>query len=61
MLCSWSGEVGMGFVGFSHTGFPDNGLRPIERRDMVAMSIRLTGLRPYLSDQLDAEVVYRGN
>lgn len=35
-------------------------LRAIEMRDMVAMSILLAGFTPYLSDQLNADVVYRG-
>lgn len=34
--------------------------RAMEMRDMVAMSILLAGFTPYLSDQLDGEVVYRG-
>jgi hypothetical protein len=33
--------------------------RTMEMRDMVAMSILLAGFTPYLSDQLDADVVYR--
>jgi hypothetical protein len=36
-------------------------LRGIEMRDMLAMSILLTGFTPYLTDQLDAELVYRGS
>ena len=32
-----------------------------EMRDMVAMSIWLAGFTPYLSDQLDVDVVYRGD
>lgn len=35
--------------------------RAMDMRDMVAMSILLAGFTPYLSDQLDAEVVYRGS
>lgn len=34
--------------------------RTMEMRDLVAMSILLAGFTPYLSDQLNAEVMYRG-
>jgi hypothetical protein len=34
--------------------------RAMEMRDMVAMSILLAGFTPYLIDQLDADVVFRG-
>lgn len=48
------------FPGLRH-GTPSTGiLRDIDMRDMVALSILLAGFTPYLSDQLDAEVVYRG-
>jgi len=30
-------------------------------RDMVVMSILLAGFTPYLTDQLNADVLYRGN
>jgi hypothetical protein len=48
------------YPGIRHGGSPENARRAIDMRDMVAMSILLTGFTPYLSDQLDAEVVYRG-
>jgi hypothetical protein len=48
------------YPGIRHGGTPASALRTIEMRDMVAMSILLVGFTPYLSDQLDAEVVYRG-
>jgi hypothetical protein len=42
-------------------GTPSTGvLRDIDMRDMVAMSILLAGFTPYLSNGLDADVVYRG-
>lgn len=48
------------FPGLRH-GTPSTGmLRAIDMRDMVALSILLAGFTPYLSDQLNAEVVYRG-
>lgn len=49
------------YPGIRHGGTPANALRTIEMRDMVAMSILLAGFTPYLSDQFDAEVVYRGS
>jgi hypothetical protein len=43
-----------------HGGTPANALRLIGMRDMIAMSILLAGFTPYLSDQLNADVVYWG-
>lgn len=48
------------YPGIRHGGTPASALRAIEMRDMVAVSILLVGFTPYLSDQLIAEVVYRG-
>lgn len=48
------------YPGIRHAGNPDGVLRNIEMRDMVAMSVLLAGFTPYLSNQLNAEVVYRG-
>lgn len=48
------------FPGLRH-GTPSTGmLRDIDMRDLVAVSILLAGFTPYLSEQLDADVVYRG-
>ena len=48
------------FPGLRH-GTPSTGmLRDIDMRDLVAVSILLAGFTPYLSDQLNANVVYRG-
>lgn len=42
-------------------GTPSTGvLRDIDMRDMVAMSILLAGFTPYLSNELNPDVVYRG-
>jgi len=49
------------YPGIRHGGTPASALRAIEMRDMVAMSILLIGFTPYLSDQLNAETVYRGD
>lgn len=48
------------YPGIRHGGTPTNAIRPIEMRDMVALSILLAGFTPYLSDQLDADSMYRG-
>ena len=47
------------YPGIRHGGTASNALRTIEMRDMVAMSILLVGFAPYLTDQLDADVIYR--
>jgi hypothetical protein len=49
------------YPGIRHGGTPANALRAIEMRDMIVMSILLAGFTPYLSDQLNADIVYRGN
>ncbi len=48
------------YPGIRHGGDPGSALRVIDMRDMVAMSILLTGFMPYLTDQMDADSVYRG-
>lgn len=48
------------YPGIRHAGTPANAIRAIEMRDMVAMSILLAGFVPYLTDQLDADIIYRG-
>jgi hypothetical protein len=48
------------YPGIRHGGTPGNALRAIEMRDMVAMSILLAGFTPYLTDQFNADLVYRG-
>lgn len=48
------------YPGIRHGGTPASAIRPIEMRDMVAISILLAGFTPYLSDQFNADVVYRG-
>ena len=48
------------YPGIRHGGTPAHAMRAIDMRDMVAMSILLAGFVPYLSDQVDAEIVYRG-
>lgn len=48
------------YPGIRHAGTPGNRIRNIEMKDMVAVSVLLAGFTPYLSHQLDAEVIYRG-
>jgi hypothetical protein len=48
------------YPGIRHGGTPANAIRAIEMRDMVAMTILLAGFTPYLTDQFNAEAVYRG-
>ena len=50
-----------GYPGIRHGGTPTSAIRTIEMRDMVAMSILLAGFTPYLTDQLNADIVYRGS
>lgn len=49
------------YPGIRHGGTPANARRAIDMRDMVAMSILLAGFTPYLTDLLNADVVYRGS
>ncbi|MBD2472367.1 hypothetical protein [Nostoc sp. FACHB-145] len=48
------------YPGIRHGGNPKSVIREIEMRDMVVMSILLAGFAPYLTDQINADVVYRG-
>jgi hypothetical protein len=48
------------YPGIRHGGTPASALRPVDMRDMLAMSILLAGFTPYLSHAFDPDVVYRG-
>ena len=48
------------YPGIRHGGTSSSAIRSIEMRDMVAMSILLVGFAPYLTDLLDADIIYRG-
>ena len=48
------------YPGIRHGSSAKGALRAIEMRDMVAISILLTGFTPYLADGLNSDVVYRG-
>lgn len=49
------------YPGIRHSGTPTSAIRDIDMRDMVAMSILLAGFTPYLTDQINADIVYRGS
>lgn len=48
------------YPGIRHGGTPANAKRPVDMRDMVAMSVMLAGFTPYLAAHLNAESIYRG-
>jgi hypothetical protein len=48
------------YPGIRHGGTPVNARRDIDMRDMVAISVLLAGFTPYLSHQVDSNVIYRG-
>jgi len=48
------------YPGIRHGGNAASALRNVDMRDLVAMSILLTGFTPYLTDRLNADLVYRG-
>jgi hypothetical protein len=48
------------YPGIRHGTDAKGALRTVDMRDLVAMCILLAGFTPYLTDQLDADVVYRG-
>lgn len=47
------------YPGIRHGGTPEHAKRSMDMRDMVAISILLTGFTPYLSHQINAETVYQ--
>ena len=44
-----------------HGGTPTSALRSIELRDMITMAVVLVGFTPYLTNQLDTNVIYWRN
>lgn len=49
------------YPGIRHGGTPASALRPVDMRDMVAMSILLTGFTPYLESRLSADAIFGGS
>jgi hypothetical protein len=48
------------YPGIRHAGTPGSARRDIEMKDLVAISVLLAGFTPYLSHQVDSNIVYRG-
>ena len=48
------------YPGIRHAGTPESALRNIDMRDLVAMSILLTGFSAYLTEGIDPQLVYCG-
>lgn len=46
------------YPGIRHGGTPANQLREIDMRDLLSMSVVLTGLFPYLNSTIDPEKIY---
>jgi hypothetical protein len=49
------------YPGIRHGGTPSSALRAMDMRDMVAMSILLTGFTPYLESRLSADAIFGGS
>ena len=48
------------YPGIRHGGTPEHAKRPIDMRDMMAMSISFTGFMPYLCNGLDTDAIFGG-
>ncbi|MBZ0262047.1 MAG: hypothetical protein K8F90_15790 [Hyphomicrobiales bacterium] len=48
------------YPGIRHAGTPASARRDIEMKDLVAITVLLAGFTPYLSHQVDSNIVYRG-
>ena len=48
------------YPGIRHAGTPASALRAVDMRDMVAMSILLTGFTPYLESRMSADAIFGG-
>ncbi|NKE48632.1 hypothetical protein HB662_27950 [Roseomonas frigidaquae] len=46
------------FPGIRHAGTQASQIREVELRDLIAVSVLLTGLVPYLTDRLNATTIY---
>lgn len=49
------------YPGIRHGGTPTNAIRDIEMRDLIAVSILLAGFSPYLTDQINSNIIYGGS
>ena len=48
------------YPGIRHGGNPAGAIRPIEMRDIIALSVLLTGFTPYLHSNFDWKAIYSG-
>mgnify|MGYP006959304734 CR=1 FL=1 len=48
------------YPGVRHAGTPATQIREIELRDLIAVSVVLTGFAPYLTDRLNVQGIYGG-
>lgn len=48
------------YPGVRHAGTPATQIREIEMRDLIAVSVVLTGFAPYLTDRLNVDGIYGG-
>ncbi len=48
------------YPGIRHGGTPSSAIRPLEVRDLVAVTIALTGFATYVTSPYDGELVYLG-
>jgi hypothetical protein len=48
------------YPGIRHGGTPDSDIRQADMRDLVVMTILLTGFTPYLTDRLNMDVIRQG-
>lgn len=49
------------YPGIRHGGTAANAIRDVELRDLIAVSILLAGFSPYLTDQINSNIVYGGS
>lgn len=49
------------FPGIRHAGEPASQIREVEMRDLIAVSVLLTGFTPYLTDRFDVAGIYGAN
>lgn len=49
------------YPGIRHGGTQASAIREIEMRDLIAISVLLAGFSPYLTDQINSDIVYSGS
>ena len=48
------------YPGVRHAGTPATQIREVDMRDLIAVSVVLTGFAPYLTDQIDTAQIFGG-